>query len=249
MPWVPVNGALRTLRTERRLEIRELARCAGIREQTIYLHESDKAPGTMRHDTVMRIAKALGCPPESFVRWQPPGIDSSVDPNALPRLDTLTGDARDDAALGGPTTVKIGAVSYMLLRPTLLYECKTACAIHSGHEVVIVGRVEAHRSISAATARILSVGAGAGAGFLLGRRLSETATLFATVYTNQLEHTRALLGHFRDRQKIVIIARVFVPEPTDGWGGFSFIEDKVKEPRPFAFVAERILTGEGASTA
>jgi hypothetical protein len=246
VPWVPIKGALKKQRVARKLDRRELAKKAGLRERTIRLHESAKAPATMQADTVKRLALALQIERELFARWVdqalPEVIDDDQNDPSLPPVGTLGERARREREMGKAAALETPSGQYELLGAARLKQCMTACALYKDQRFAVAGKVDNHESLPDPAAKVLDVEIGVGARFMLVRKIAKGLPLYATVFTREIDHTRRLIDCAEAGDKITVISRVVVAPPKDDWKGF-FIFEKPPKPRPFAFVVEEIVDG------
>src|SRR5688572_28201810 len=109
MPWQTIKGALQRIRVARKMDIKDVAKRSGLRQQTIRLHESRKAPGTMQAGTVKLYTTVYACEPEAFVKWiasaRPLQLqEMEIDPGTLPAIDTLGENARREIEIGSAVT-------------------------------------------------------------------------------------------------------------------------------------------------
>ncbi len=240
MPWFPISGALRELRLTHKLDVPQLAKLSGLREQTIRLHESEKAPLTMQSDTVRRLAKALGCPLEALAKWDLNGDAGPADRSPRePPLTRLGEQVLQERKLGAPTAISFGATTYERLTTSLLRRCLTACSLLQDRRLAIIGHVEDYEPLSVSAARTLDAEPHVGGRFLFASPVAERVMLYPTVFTRSLEHSKHLIERADDRREATVIARILVALPRDGWSGFVFFEPQ-PQPRPFAFVVEDI---------
>jgi DNA-binding Xre family transcriptional regulator len=233
--WIPIPGGLRKQRVARKLEKADLAKVSGVRERTLRLLESKKAPKTMQRATVMSLAKALGCVPEDLAKWVPYGADKAADPDlddprALPPKGTLNRRADQERALGrAAPTVTTASGEHELLGPDLLSRLFAACAVFKDRRVAVEGLIRQFKDVPAPAAAMLGIPVGVGSRFELARNVAKNVPFYATVYTTTVEHTAALMHR---EGRVTVIARVVVAPPDGEWKGFFIFE---KRPRPHAW--------------
>ena len=242
MTWVPISGAIKKLREAARLEQRELAKKAGLSERTIRLLESKRAPRTMYATSVKALAGVFKCAPEELATWVARRRGGDPDDElesliALPQSGTLSRRAKREQELGRGGE-QLGGVE--LCGPTLLKRISAACAAAEGQRLAVAGLVKEYEALPARAAAVLGVEVGRGARFLLFRNVARGVPFYATVFTRNLEHTRALIERGEQHARAAVIARVVVRAPDGDWKGF-FIFEKRPKPHPFAFVVEELL--------
>jgi transcriptional regulator with XRE-family HTH domain len=249
MTWVPLRGAVRTHRQAAKLEQSELAKKSGLTERTIRLLESRRAPKTMYASSLKALAGVLGCAPEELATWvtrarraSDDGDEAEIDALlALPTPGTLARRAHRERELGRDGEMietRRGRVE--LLGPTLLKRCHAACATVAGQRFAIAGVVKDYEALPARAAAVLGVEVGHGSRFLVARTVARGVPFYATVFTQRLAHTQALLRAGEAKSRTTVVARVIVAKPAGDWKGF-FIFEKRPKPHPFAFVVEEML--------
>jgi transcriptional regulator with XRE-family HTH domain len=242
MTWVPISGALEKLRQAAKLEQRELAKKAGLAERTIRLLESKRAPKTMYATSVKALAGVLKCAPEELATWvaRARGHDPSEELDsliALPPSGTLSRRAQRERELGRDGEQLAGVE---LCGPTLLKRIGAACAAAEGRRLAFAGLVKEYEAMPARAAALLGVPVGHGARFLLARQVARGVPFYATVFTTDLAHTRALIDRAEAKTRAQLVARVVVRPAEGDWKGF-FIFEKRPKPHPFAFLVEDLL--------
>jgi transcriptional regulator with XRE-family HTH domain len=248
MTWVPIRGAVRQLREAAKLEQRELAKRSGLTERTVRLLESRRAPRTMYASSLKALAVVLKCAPEELATWvqRPRGADPDDDDAietilALPQPGTLARRAQRERELGRDGAfVETAGGRCELLGPTLLKRCHAACAAVAGQRFAIAGIVEDYGALPQRAAVTLGIDVGHGARFLFARNVARGVPFYATAFSRQLDHSRALIRAGEMKARATAIVRVVVKEPVDDWKGF-FIFEKRPKPHPFAFVVDELL--------
>ena len=246
MTWVPIRGAVRTLREAAKLEQRELAKKSGLTERAIRLIESKRAPKTMYAATVKALAGTLACAPEDLATWVTRRRGHDADDEiqqlaALPTPSTLQRRARREQELGRDAdTLTTTTGRWPLLGPTLLKRCHAACATVAGERFAVSGHVKDYEALPARAAAVLGARVGHGSRFLVARNVARGVPFYVTVFTRALEPTRRLIELAEKKARATLLVRVVVAEPVDDWKGF-FIFEKRPKPHPFAFVVDELI--------
>jgi transcriptional regulator with XRE-family HTH domain len=246
MTWVPLPNALRKLRELAKLEQRELAKKSGLTERTIRLLESKRAPKTMYAASVKALAGALKCAPEDLATWvaRRRGHDADDEVQsviALPPASTLQRRAAREQELGRDgeaLTTTRGA--WPLVGPTLLKRCHAACATVEGQRFAVTGTIKDYDQMPARAAAVLDAKVGQGSRFLVARNVARGVPFYATVFSRELDHTRALIDLAEAKARVSVVVRVVVHPPAGDWKGF-FIFEKRPRPHPFAFVVVEVV--------
>jgi transcriptional regulator with XRE-family HTH domain len=259
MPWIPKKDALRKFREAAGHTIYTLALRVGISERQIRRLESEEPPSVIFGSNLYALASALGCTKEDLATWtarrprrstaenaptEPPKTrartQSAVKPKNLSELAELERSLRLREGIEvRPIETTLG--SFDLLDAERLSECHTQFGAYENHRFLVVGRIEQHKALSYAAAKILKTETGIGARFELGREIAYDVPLIVGVITTTAEHTLGLLDVARLPSAAAVIARVHVARPKGHWKGFAPTNGQ-NEPLPFAFVVETVLS-------
>jgi transcriptional regulator with XRE-family HTH domain len=257
MPYVAIDGALKSLRLAANLDRIELAKKAGLGLRTIELWESENPPKTMTLTTLELLCKALDCPKKALARWVPYGGGEPIDPldsdedARLPEIvtSTLSRLAEEERRAGGAgLTIALTSGTFPLLGPTLFTKCDKAHGRYRDQRFAVVGNVKAFDYIPEKACKVLGVAIGDGGKFMITRTITARKPFYATVFTTRIDHTAALQDSVDSKSRVTVIVRVVDAPPADGWQGFHIFEKKSrtdrKPPRlrPYAFVVDEVQT-------
>lgn len=230
-----VNGErLRARRLARRTTVDKLAERAGVSARTLHtLEKSARVRSTVV--TAESLAGALEME-EGALLVRDDDEDASADAIPPPRVKRAP--SRLDAlAAREPPTPPSDTPPPMTARA--MKRLLTAFAIYEGERYIVDGRLDDHRALTKAEARLLGTKVGVGGRFHVMRVVVGTEELGITVHTTRAADTRALLA--RKGKPVRLEVRVLVA-PDDEVDGFVFFRSPTLTP--WALVVEAILPRE-----
>jgi transcriptional regulator with XRE-family HTH domain len=269
--WTPDPAKLRELREARDLSQRELAALSRVDPETISDLENGKRTRT-RSRTLKKLA------PHLLVNWEDllvekkrrrPGPRRLAD-ELLPRssLDMLRFAEREERE--PPMDTPLGVLEVFGVAD--LVDTFTAPRSHEGDRYCVYGEVAHQRGLASGDEAILDVAPMEGGRFEIARRVAPNLPPFiVTVFSRNLDHTRALQGFWRSGKPAHVAVRVVVANSgspdtvritnlgggnpieknrtVDGarWEGFELIGPKApgnepqKKPHPWCLVVEAMV--------
>jgi transcriptional regulator with XRE-family HTH domain len=256
MPWIPKKDALRRFREASGYSIYDLAHRVGISERQIRTIESETPPGSILSRTVQSLAKALGCSKEELATWiarkpapapveSPSGEHGDIpgqEPKTIEGLAAMERHARLAGEFGS-LQIETSGGTFELLGAERSLEIDAQYGAFEGQPFLVVGRVEHHKPLPPAAAKVLGAKSGVGGRFQITRALFYEIAFGASVLTATAELTRLLLEKHRQGATADVVVRVVVERPRKSWKGFVGLGSDAR-PVPYAFLVERLVTAK-----
>ena len=248
MPWFPVVGIVKKLRTERRWTRPEVAKKAGIKPRTVRLWESERIPRTGHDDTVRGLAHAFDVANEVIANWHDhdPDFEGDGIGGDAPAKSTLAARAARDEL--GEWISPHGGERVELVRPRLFHRIATAPGLCTQRRYALAGKIRDHRDMPGVVGAVLGLPAPVCGQFMFVRRVHNGETFYASPFTTTAEQTGQLIDAAESKGYVTAIARIEIREAdkNSGFKGFFVFQKRGETPKLYkwCFAIEQVIEGE-----
>jgi transcriptional regulator with XRE-family HTH domain len=248
MPWFPVKGIVKRLRSERRWTADELARKAGVKARTVRLWESDNIPRTGHDDTVRGFAHAFAVANEVIATWHnfDPDFDGDGAGGDAPAKSTLARRAARDELREWVTLP--GGARVELVRPRLLHRIATAPGLCTQRRYALAGKLRDHRDMPPVVAVVLNLSSPVCGQFLFVRRAHSGEAFYASAFSTTAEQTARLIDAAEAKQHVTALVRIEIREPdrSKEFKGFFVFQKRGETSKLYkwCFAVEDVVVGE-----
>lgn len=236
---IKINGrALRAAREKKRLTVGKASTEAGVSRRAIYTHEG-RDESSIEMANAEALAEVYGIDLTTILLDHDSATTPNPPPTAPPATDAIPPPRvqRAPSRLDALASREPPSRDARIIDARRLKQLLTAFATFENDRFTVEGRIDEHRAISKAEARLLGTIAGRGGRFHVMRPVVGAEELGITVHTTRGEDTRALMAARGKNVKLEV--RVHVA-PHDQEDGFVFFLGEA--PSPWALVVEEIVT-------